>query len=299
MGRLHPGATLEQAQAQIDALNAANLERFPQYKELLLNAGFHTTVEVLPERLVKSVRATLYLLWGGALFVLVIGGVNICNLVLVRARSHLQEMATRIALGAEARHLARQLVVEGVLLTLAGAVAGLLVGAAALRSLGVFDLAGPARTGRRSTSSGASILYTLALAVGIGVAIGVIPLIAVFPSNLAGVLRDEGRSSSAGRGARALRRALVVGQVAFTFVLLVGAGLLLASFRKVLQVDPGFVAERVLTASVTLPRSRYADDGALRAFTDEALRRVRALPGVTRRGRDGHHPVRAAATATA
>lgn len=283
VARLRPGATLGQAQAQIDALSAANLERFPQYREPLINAGFHTTVEVLPDRLVKHVRATLYLLWGGAAFVLVIGGVNIANLVLVRARSHLKEMATRIALGAEARHLARQLVVEGVLLTLAGAVAGLLVGAAALRSLGVFDL-GDLPYGSEIHLGGASILYTLALAAAIGVAIGVIPLIAVFPSNLAAALHEEGRSSSAGRGARALRRALVVGQVAFTFVLLVGAGLLLASFRKVLQVDPGFVSERVLTASVALPRSRYADEAALRAFTDEALRRLRALPGVIAAG---------------
>src|SRR5205823_4355244 len=88
----------------------------------------------------------------------------------------------------------------------------------------------------------------------------------------------------AGRGARALRRALVVGQVAFTFVLLVGAGLLLASFRKVLAVDPGFDLDRVLTASVVLPRSRYADDNARRVFTEEAVRRVRALPGVTAAG---------------
>jgi predicted permease len=283
VARLRPGATPGQAQAQVDALNATNLERFPQLREPLINAGFHTTVEVLPERLVKHVRATLYLLWGGAMFVLVIGGVNIANLVLVRARSHLKEMATRIALGAEARHLARQLVVEGVLLTLGGAAAGLLVGAAALRSLGVFDL-GDLPYGSDIHLGGASILYTLALAAGLGIAIGVIPLIAVFPSNLAAALHEEGRSASAGRGARTLRRALVVGQVAFTFVLLVGAGLLLASFRKVLQVDPGFDAERVLTASISLPHSRYADEAALRTFTDEALRRVRALPGVTATG---------------
>src|SRR5207237_887837 len=84
-------------------------------KELRLNAGFPTTVEVYPEHLVKDVRATLYLLWGGAVFVLVIGGVNVTNLVLVRARSRLKELATRVALGAEARHLARQLVIEGVI----------------------------------------------------------------------------------------------------------------------------------------------------------------------------------------
>ena len=98
------------------------------------------------------------------------------------------------------------------------------------------------------------------------------------------MLRDEGRGSTGGGGARTLRRGLVVAQVAFTFILLVGAGLLLASFRKVLDVDPGFVAERVVTGSILLPRTRYADDDALRGFTDEALRRIRALPGVAQAG---------------
>jgi predicted permease len=283
VARLRPGATPAQAQAQIDALNAANLDRFPQYKELLINAGFHTSVERLPDRLVKYVRGTLYLLWGGALFVLVIGGVNVTNLVLVRARARLKELATRLALGAEKWHLARQLVVEGLTLALAAAAAGLAIGAAALRSVGVFDLQ-ELPYGAEIHLDATAVAYTVGLAALIGVVIGLVPLLAVFPTNLSGVLREEGRSASAGRGARALRRVLVVGQVAFTFVLLVGSGLLLASFRRVLQVDPGFHAERVLTASVSLPRSRYADEAALRAFTDEALRRVRALPGVATAG---------------
>ena len=246
IGRLRPGATRRQAQSEIDALNKANLDRFPQYKELLINAGFHTAVEVYPEHLVKDVRATLFLLWGGAVFVLVIGGVNVTNLVLVRARSRLKELATRVALGA-------------------------------------FDLQ-DLPYGADIHLDLAAVLYTLGLSAVIGVAIGLVPLAALVPANLTAVLREEGRSTSAGRGARALRRALVVGQVAFTFVLLVGAGLLLASFRKVLAVDPGFDAFRVLTASVVLPRSRYADDTARRVFTDEAVRRVRALPGVTAAG---------------
>jgi len=107
---------------------------------------------------------------------------------------------------------------------------------------------------------------------------------AVLPANLTTVLRDEGRGGTSGRGARTLRRSLVVAQVGFAFVLLIGAGLLFASFRRLLAVDPGFVAERVMTASITLPRSRYQDDKALIAFAAESLRRVRALPGVTAAG---------------
>src|SRR5207245_5853916 len=114
--------------------------------------------------------------------------------------------------------------------------------------------------------------------------LGLVPVASVLPASLTTVLREEGRGGTSARGARALRRALVVAQVAFAFVLLVGAGLLFASFRRVLAIDPGFNADRVLTASVNLPRTRYRDDPALVAFTGEALRRIRALPGVTAAG---------------
>jgi len=114
--------------------------------------------------------------------------------------------------------------------------------------------------------------------------LGLIPVANVLPANLTTVLREEGRSGTAGLGARTLRRALVVAQVGFAFVLLVGAGLLFASFRQVMAVDPGFHGDGVLTASITLPRTRYGDDDKLRSFTDEALGRLRALPGVSAAG---------------
>src|SRR5205823_7914761 len=126
--------------------------------------------------------------------------------------------------------------------------------------------------------------YTLAVAAAIGVMLGLIPVAAILPANLTTVLREEGRSGTSGRGARSLRRALVVAQVAFAFVLLIGAGLLFASFRRILAVDPGFDPQNVLTASITLPSARYGDDAALVAFTNEALRRLRALPGVAGAG---------------
>ena len=279
IGRLKPGATLEQARAQVDALTAANFERFAQYKELLQNAGFYTSVESYPNRLVRHVRPTLYLLWGGASFVLLIGCVNVANLVLVRARVRLKELATRLALGAAPAQVARQLVVENVLLTLVAAAAGLLVGGIALRVFDSFNLE-ELPHGAEIGLDGTAVLYALAISLAIGLVMGLLPVAVVLPKSLAVVLREEGRSATGGRGSRTLRRGLVVAQVAFTFVLLVGAGLLLASFRKVLAIDPGFRAERVVTASVTLPRSRYADEAALRVFTDEALRRARALPGI-------------------
>jgi ABC-type antimicrobial peptide transport system permease subunit len=122
---LKPGATIARAQQQIDALNKRNLDLFPQLKPLLINAGFHTTVTLLQETLVREIRATLYLMWGGALFVLLIGCVNVANLSLVRSRARLKELATRLALGAGRARVARQLIVESVILTLLAAAAGL------------------------------------------------------------------------------------------------------------------------------------------------------------------------------
>jgi predicted permease len=126
--------------------------------------------------------------------------------------------------------------------------------------------------------------YTLGVAGVIGLVLGLIPVAAALRANLVTVLREEGRTGTSALGARTLRRGLVVAQVECAFVLLIGAGLLFASFRKVLTVNPGFAAEQVLTAAVSLPGTRYADTDAIRHFTAEALRRLRALPGVRAAG---------------
>jgi predicted permease len=283
IGRLKPGATPQQAQAQVDALNAANLKRFPQYAELLVNAGFHSPVVRLQDFLVRDVRPILYLMWGGALFVLLIGAVNVANLVLVRSRARIKELATRLALGGSKARVARQLVTESVILTMVAAAAGLAVGYSALRMLGTLNIQDLPRA-NEIRLDGIVVGYTLALSALIGLVLGLIPVANVLPANLTLVLREEGRTGTSGRGARTLRRVLVVTQVAFAFVLLIGAGLLFASFQRVLAVDPGFRPEGVLTASINLPRSRYPDEKALVPFHNEALTRLRALPGVTAAG---------------
>jgi predicted permease len=283
IGRLKPGATIEQAQAQVDALNAANLDRFPQYKTLLLNAGFHTVVIGLKDYLVRDIRPVLVLMWGGALFVLLIGAVNVANLVLVRSRARLKELATRLALGAGPWRVLRQLVLESLLLTTVSAASGLFLGYATLRLLGTINIQDLPR-GNEIRVDGATVAYALGLASLIGCALGIIPVVSLRRSDLTIVLREEGRTGTSGTGARNLRRALVVAQVGFAYVLLIGAGLLFASFRKVLAVDPGFRGDGVMTASVNLPAVRYKDDPAVIAFADEALRRVRALPGVVSAG---------------
>jgi predicted permease len=276
--RLKPGATVEQAQAQIDVLNAANLDRFPAFRELL--------------------RATLYLMWGGALFVLLIGCVNVANLALVRSRVRMKELATRLALGAGTWRVARQLAIEHLVLSCGAAVVGIAIGALALQSMEALSLQELPRS-QDIRLDAIVVMCTLAAAIAIGLVLGLIPVVATLSTNVLGVLREEGRTATTGRGAQSLRRALVVTQVGCAFLLLIGAGLLFASFRKVLEVDPGFTTRGVLTGAVSLPNARYADAEAFGRFTREAVRRVRALPGVKAAGATDSLPLGNSASASA
>jgi putative ABC transport system permease protein len=290
IGRLRDGATIGQAQTQVNALNAATLDRVPELKPILVNAGFNTKVVPLKDDLVRNVNDRLYLLWGGTLFVLLIGCVNVINLALVRARSRLRDLATRMSLGASRAAVAAQAWSEGLLLTLSSGLAGLAVGWVGLRALATLDLAQIPR-GAEIELGLVPVLFTLGLSALLGLVVGAFPLAIGFRVNLASVFHDGGRTGSGGRGARLLRRGLVVTQVAVAFLLLIGTGLLLVSFRHILAIDPGFDAGHVLTASVRLPAARYAGDKEVRAFTDEALRRVRAIGGVTRAGATSSIPM--------
>jgi predicted permease len=283
LGRLRPGATVAQAQSQVDALNAANLQRFPETRQVLSTTGFHSVAIRLQDDLVRDVRTTLRLLWGGSLLVLLIGGVNVASLVLVRSRARLRELATRVALGAGRWRIVRQLVIEHLVLTLASAVGGLLIGASALRLLRGMNLE-QLPGGVEIPMDATAVAYTLSVAAGMGIVLGAIPSLGGLPANLTAILRAEGRAGTSGRGVRAMRRALIVTQVAIAFVLLIGAGLLFASFRRVLAVDPGFDSDGMLTASFNLPQARYAEDRAVGRFTDAALRAVRSVPGVAAAG---------------
>jgi len=282
-GRLKPDANLNAAQAQVDAINAANLERFPQWKEILTNARFHTDVVDFQSNLVKAARPTLTMLWGGAIFVLLIGCVNVANLVLVRASGRLRELATRSALGATFSRLARQSLTESVLLATMGGAAGVGLGWWALKAapfLGFDQLPNGSDIGL----SARVVAFTVVMVGLVGMAVGVIPVLAMRRANLAQVVREEGRSGTQSRGARAVRRVLVTSQVAFALMLLIGAGVLLASFNRVLAIDPGFRAENVLTGTVALPAARYANEDSVRSMTDRFMERVRAIPGVQSAG---------------
>jgi predicted permease len=289
IGRLAANVTAAQAQSQIDALNAAVVERSGAVRQTLVNAGYRSLVVPLEADVVRNVRSALRLLWAAALFVLLIAAVNIANLALVRTGGRLKELATRHAIGATRVRVARQLLTETTLLTAIGGAVGLGLawwGLGALSWMGLDELP----RGHEIRLDGVVIGVTLALAGLLGLAIGAVPAAQLAGLELNALLREDSRTTTAGRGTRMMRRVLVSAQVALAFVLLVGAGLLLASFNRVLRVDPGFRAAQVLSARINAPNSRYADDTALRAFADRTLARVRALPGVQAAGGSSNLP---------
>jgi len=283
IGRLKPGATLQQAQAQVNAINDENLERFPEFKELLINAGFHTIVMPLQDLLTGGVKRTLYLLWGGAALVLLIGGLNIANLALTRLALRRKEMATRIALGAGRAQLVRQLLLENLGLALAGGVFGIGLGAGVLRALSLVGLQNFPRAGEVRLDAPV-VLVSLALSAMAGAFVGLFPVVSASKIGINDALHEDSRTGTTGKRTRSLRQLLVAAQIGFAFALLMGAALFLTSFRHLLQVDPGFRPDGVMTASVALSRSKYAKPEDWRQFVNRALPAVRAIPGVVLAG---------------
>jgi predicted permease len=283
LGRLKPGATVDQVRSQLAALNAANLDRFPQWKEILLNARFTTDAGGFQAFLVSDLRRTLTLLWGGVFVVLIIGCVNVANLVLVRSTGRMRELATRHALGAGFGHLARQSFTESTIVALCGGVAGLLLGWWALSSAPVLGL-DQLPLGGDIGIDARVVGFTLLLVGVVGAVMAVLPVGVLRRTNLAQVVREEGRSGTATRQSRFVRRALVASQVAFALMLLIGAGVMVASLQKVLAVDPGFRSDGVVTGLINPPQARYAGDDELRTLMGRLLEQVRALPGVAAAG---------------
>jgi predicted permease len=283
VGRLKTGATIEQVRQQVDALNAKNDDRFPEFRQVLKDARFHTVVVLLQDDVVRDVRAMLYLLWGGVLFVLVIGCVNIANLVIVRASGRSREMATRHAIGGDLTRLARQLFTETTLLALVGAAVGVLLGWWAIRSVAALNLDQLPR-GYEISVDRVTIAVIAALTMAVGALIGLAPVLRLWRMDLNIELREDGRGGTSGRRANLIRRVLAMAQVAIALVLLIGAGLLLASFRAVLRLDLGFQPENVATAAVNLPATSYKDAPALVTFEQRALQAIRAIPEVEAAG---------------
>ena len=281
--RLKPGVTVGQAQQRIDALNRSNLDRYPKYRKLLEDARFGTKVVGLQDLIIRDVRPTLYLLQAAVAFVLLIGCVNVANLMLVRSNIRMKELAIRFSLGAGRWRLARQLLTESVTIAALGGLLGLAVGSAGI-SLLMYLGAQELPRGENIQMDGAVLAYSAALAVLTGLVFGSVPVFHLYRRDLNEVFRQTGRTGTTERGALWTRSALVVCQVSLAFVLLIGSALLTLSFARLLSVDPGFKPQNVLSAQFTLPDVRYKEDARARNFVATLLESVRALPGVTSAG---------------
>ena len=251
IARLKPGATIAEAQSQIDAHNAAVEEDNPEAK-MMTEAGFRSLVRPLHAEHVRSIRPTLLLMQAGVFFLLLIGAVNLVNLLLIRASGRAKEMAIRRSMGASRAHVVRQVMIETVLLTFVGGLLGLAVGAWGIRLLEVLG-ADRLPLGAHIAFDGWLASIGLAGAVVLGIVIAVPIAWFNLSSHLAHALQSESRTGTISRAAQRLRHGFIVAQIALAFVLLAGAALLGLSLKKVMAVSPGFRADHVLTGEITVP----------------------------------------------
>ena len=298
LGRLAPGASAETAQEEMATITADLEATYPD------NDARGANVEHLEGVVFGPVKPALIVLLGAVAFVLLVACANVANLLLVRGAARAREVTVRTALGAGVRRLARQFVAEGAVLTTAGAVLGVglaILGLDVLLSLAPADIPRVAEVGIDARVLGA----TIALSVVVGLAFGLLPTLQARRLNLQASLQGESRGASAGREHRRFRSTLVVTELALAVMLMIGAGLLVKSFWRLQQVDPGFQASGVLKAEYQLPASRYPRDfsqwpnwPAPRRFNDDLRDRVRALPGVQGVTMAGSHPLDAGYTSS-
>jgi len=279
IARLKPGATIAEAQAQIDAHNAVVEEDNPEAK-MMAEAGFRSLVRPLHAEHVRSIRPTLLLMQAGVFFLLLIGAVNLVNLLLIRASGRAKEMAIRRSMGASRVHVVRQVIIETVLLTFVGGLLGLAVGAWGIR---LFEVLGADRLplGAHIAFDGWLASIGLAGAVVLGVVIAVPIAWFNLSTHLAHALQSESRTGTISRAAQRLRHGFIVAQIALAFILLAGAALLGLSLKKAMAVSPGFRSDHVLTGECTvswdLQRERVG-------IVDRLLESIRQQPGIAATG---------------
>ena len=282
IARLKPGISHQEAQTHLDAI----AQRIGKGMRATIPGGIDVDLrtKIVPVREIFSggVRHGLLMLMGAVGLLLVIACVNLANLLLARLTSRSRELATRAALGASRGRLMRQLLTESVVLATLGGAAGLPVamwGTALLLSLGPADFP----TAESMPLNPPVFVFAMSVVLGVGLAVGVIPALAIGRGNLHGDLTESGRGMSTGRRTGRLRRALVTAEVALCAFLLAVAGLLLRSFVNLMDVNKGFGVERVLSVDVALSEERYGGSQAV-AFYRDLLDTLRALPGVTSAG---------------
>ena len=289
IARLRPGATIDQVNGQMKRIIDRNAERLPASRPFWTSSGFRGYAVPLREQLAGDTRAPLFVLQAGVLVVLLIACANVASLLLMRATGRARELAIRATLGAGQWRLVRQLLTEGVVLAALGAAGGLALGLAGVH--GLIALSTRQIPGMAEASLNPAVLaFTTGLALATGLVFGLVPAIAVRRGNTNTLLKEDTARGSSGRGTGLTRATLVIVETALALVLLVGAGLLLKSFARLQEVNPGFSAENVLTAQLALPATRYPDEAARRAFWTRLVDQVRALPGVTAVGLTSNVP---------
>jgi putative ABC transport system permease protein len=275
-GRLKPGVTLAQARADLSTIAGRLKSEYPKsYPESM---GYGAVSSPLQEELTHGARPTLLVLLAAAAFVLLIACANVANLTLARMSRRERELAVRTALGAGRSRLLRQLLTESFLMALVGGGLGLILAYSSLELLTQFAARLTPRA--REINIDAGVLgFTLLAALGTSIIFGTIS--AVFArANLSSSLKEGSAGSGAGQSKNRVRSALIVSQVAFSFMLLIGAGLMVRSLIKMLRVDPGFVPQRVLAMRTTFSFSKYAKREQLVEAIKKILDRVQAEPGV-------------------
>jgi putative ABC transport system permease protein len=275
-GRLKPGVTVAQASADAATIAAGLKAAYPKsYPE---NIGFTSAATPLQQELTQEARPTLLLLLGAAAFVLLIACANVANLTLARMARREREIAVRSALGAGRSRILRQLLTESFLLAMVGGILGLMLAYGSLELL--TDFVGRLTPRAREIHIDSEVLlFTLAAALGTSIVFGT--LSALFSrANLTSSLKEGSAGTGSGHQQNRVRSALIVCQVAFSFMLLIGAGLLLRSLIKMQRVDPGFVPQRALAMKTTFSFSKYTTSEQTVVLLKKLLDRVASEPGV-------------------
>ena len=289
VARLKPGISLAQARDEINRLNQQEAIRYPD-----AHKNFGVRVQTLQDPSAASLRNTLLVLFAAVGLVLLIACVNTANLLLVRNAAREREVAVRTALGASSGRLMRQLLTESTLLALLGGALGLLLAIGGLKVLLAFVPADLAVL-QDSRLNGMVLAFTVAICIGTGLACGLLPAVRTVKTNLAGVLKQGSKGTSAA-GHHRTHNLLVISEIAMALIPLIGAGLLLRSFQQMLEVDPGFRMDHILTMEIEQPALTFAQInqlsqeeqiklGAKQAQQFERIAtQIRALPGVTEVG---------------